>query len=81
MGILEEYHRCGFGRALIARAEEFCGATGRSFLTVKTLDSSAEYEPYARTRAFYRSMGFAPLEVFPTYWDVQNPCLLMAKRL
>lgn len=25
--------------------------------------------------------AFCPLEVFPLYWDEENPCLLMAKAL
>ena len=50
-------------------------------LTVKTLDASAEYEPYERTRAFYQKMGFIPLEVFTTFWNEENPCLYFAKRL
>ena len=30
---------------------------------------------------FYRSMGFAPLEVFPELWDPWNPCLTLVKIL
>jgi hypothetical protein len=48
---------------------------------VKTLDESAEYEPYNKTRAFYQKMGFIPLEVFTTFWNEENPCLFMAKYL
>ena len=79
MGVLREYHRQGVGSKLIAACEADCQAKHKTFLTVKTLDSSAEYEPYARTLDFYRAMGFAPLEVFPLYWDKDNPCLLLAK--
>ncbi len=49
------------------------------FLTVKTLDESADYPPYNGTRAFYRKEGFLPLEVFPTFWDEDNPCLFLAR--
>ena len=51
------------------------------FLTVKTLDESAAYEPYNATRAFYNKEGFYPLEVFTTFWDEENPCLFMIKVL
>ena len=53
MGILPGYHRRGYGRALVTAAEQFSVAQRRSFLLVKTLDYSSEYEPYARTRKFY----------------------------
>ena len=79
MGVLTEYHRQGVGSKLIAACEADCNSKAKIYLTVKTLDASAEYEPYHRTRDFYRAMGFMPLEVFPMYWDKDNPCLLMAK--
>jgi ribosomal protein S18 acetylase RimI-like enzyme len=81
LGVLESYHRQGIGRSLIETAERYCVDNGYLYLTVKTLDSSAEYEPYERTRAFYRKMGFIPLEVFKTFWNEENPCLFMAKWL
>jgi GNAT superfamily N-acetyltransferase len=81
LGVLEEYHRRGIGSGLLAAAERYCRDGGYRYLTVKTLDSSAEYEPYDRTRAFYQKMGFVPLEVFPTLWDEENPCLFLAKYL
>jgi GNAT superfamily N-acetyltransferase len=79
MGILPEYHRCGMGRALVARAEDHLRALGVWFLQVKTL-SSAHPDPfYARTRAFYEGAGFQPLEELPTLWGLENPCLIMVK--
>jgi len=81
LGVLEQYHRQGVGRALIESVEQYCVENGHQFLTVKTLDSSAEYEPYERTRAFYVKTGFLPLEVFTTFWNEENPCLFMAKYL
>jgi len=81
IGVLEQYHRQGVGRRLLAAAESYCIDNGYQVLTVKTLDSSAEYEPYERTRAFYQKMGFIPLEVFTTFWNEENPCLFLAKWL
>lgn len=81
MGILEEYHRQGIGKSLIEMAEKYCFDNGFKYLTVKTLDYSAIYEPYERTRNFYRKVGFVPLEVFTTFWDEENPCLFLAKHL
>ena len=79
MGILNEYHRHGIGHQLIKACVTHCKTEYKKFLTVKTLDSSAEYEPYDRTRNFYSAMGFIPLEMFPLHWDKDNPCLFLAK--
>ena len=81
MGVLESHHRSGIGTALMRTLEDRARAIGSKFLTVKTLDSSALYAPYDRTRSFYRKVGFYPLEVFTTVWDEENPCLFMAKYL
>lgn len=76
MGILQEFHHRGIGRALVQAGENYCTAQGAEFLTVKTLDESRPDDGYAKTRQFYLAMGFRPLEVFPTLWDEANPCLL-----
>lgn len=81
LGILEDYHRQGIGRCLLEAAEGYCIEHSYQYLTVKTLDASAQYEPYEKTRNFYHNMGFIPLEVFLTFWDEDNPCLFMAKFL
>ena len=79
MGILEAYHRQGLGKKIVETCEDYCRAHGMEFLTVKTLDSSREDAYYARTRMFYESVGFKPLEVFPTLWGPVNPCLFLVK--
>lgn len=79
MGILEDYHRHGIGRKLIECCETYCADQSTEYLTVKTLAGSAPSKSYAKTRQFYFAMGFRPLEVFPLYWDRENPCLFMAK--
>ena len=81
MGVLKEYHRQGSGKQLIKTCENYCQKMFIEFLTVKTLDASAKYEPYDRTRKFYMKMGFKPLEVFPLHWDKNNPCLFLVKHL
>ena len=81
MGVLKEYHRKGIGRRLIALCEEYCASNKMPFLTVKTLDESRESKSYEKTRKFYLSVGFLPLEVFPLLWDESNPCLFMAKSI
>ena len=81
MGVLEEYHGQGIGKKLIESCEDYCIANGKQFLTVKTVDASANYESYKNTLRFYLKMGFIPLEVFPQLWDESNPCLFLVKYL
>jgi len=81
IAVLPGEHGKGVGSALVERLERDLVAEGVEFLTVKTLDASVEYAPYAATRTFYQAMGFRPLETFPTLWSPGNPCLYMAKTL
>lgn len=81
MGVRPEYHRQGIGRALVRRVESILRQQSIEYWQVKTLASSHPDKFYARTRAFYFSMGFRPLEVFTQLWGEANPCMLMVKRL
>jgi ribosomal protein S18 acetylase RimI-like enzyme len=81
MGVERAWHRRGCGRALFAAAERMLSAQGARYLTVKTLAASHPDPFYAATRRFYEAIGFEPIEVFPTLWNEENPCLLMLKRL
>lgn len=78
-GVLREYHRMGIGHQIMKTCVGYCEENNYRFLTVKTLDESADYEPYNGTREFYKREGFYPLEVFTTFWDEDNPCLFMVK--
>jgi len=80
-GILPDYHRNGVGGILLEAAIKDAKSRGVKFMTVKTLDASANYEPYDRSRNFYLKHGFVPLEVFPQIWDESNPCLFLVKYL
>ena len=81
MGVLPELHGQGLGRALIAAAEARLAAEDRRFLTVKTLSPAHPDPHYARTREFYRAVGFVELEEFPTLWGAGTPCLMLVKVL
>lgn len=81
MGVLAPYHRQGVGKLLLQGAEEYARALGARFLTVKTLADAHPDQGYARTRQFYLAVGFLPLQVFPTLWGEENPCLFLAKPL
>ena len=73
MGVLQEYHRKGIGRALFEKAKEAAVRMGYSFMQVKTVQMG-RYEDYDRTNRFYLSLGFKEFEVFPLLWDEWNPC-------
>lgn len=79
MSVSEKYHRQGVGTMLVSCCEEYCKKNKMEFLTVKTLDESKKDENYEKTRLFYLSVGFRPVEVIPLFWNEENPCLFMAK--
>jgi ribosomal protein S18 acetylase RimI-like enzyme len=81
LGVKRRFHRQGIGRSLIGAAVKFAAGEGASFLTVKTLGPSNPDPNYAATRRFYHAVGFVPIEVFPTLWNANNPCLLMVRPL
>ncbi len=79
MGIKKEYHGKGIGTKLQHEIEEFAKEK-YEFMQVKTVDEG-HYKEYNQTVAFYKSVGFRKMEVFPTLWDEWNPCLILIKRL
>lgn len=81
LGVRRKWHRMGIGRALFAYAEQYLLERHFVYLTVKTVSSARANEHYAATRHFYEAIGFLPVEVFPTLWGADNPCLLMIKSL
>jgi len=81
IGILEEFQGRGIGKRLMEKVEQHLKSQGKRYLTVKTLGPSHPDEGYEKTRAFYRCVGFLPLEEFTTLWDENNPCLFMIKSL
>lgn len=77
MGIKKDYHRKGIGRDLFKACYGWCKEQGFEFLQVKTLDESHPDMNYRMTREYYLSMGFRPLECFPSLWGEANPCLIL----
>jgi N-acetylglutamate synthase-like GNAT family acetyltransferase len=74
-------HRHGIGQALLQAAEADLRRSGVHWLSVKTLSPSDPDEGYAKTRAFYTAMGFAPLQELLDLWNADNPALIMVKML
>jgi N-acetylglutamate synthase-like GNAT family acetyltransferase len=73
-------HRRGVGRALMTAVEQQLTDSPARLLHVKTLGPSYPDAHYARTRAFYESVGFLPMEELHDFWP-GNPCLIMVKSL
>ena len=80
MAVDPALHRRGAGRALVTALESDLSADDVEFLQVKTLGPSHPDPGYARTRQFYVSVGFQPLEEINGLWP-GNPCLIMIKTL
>ena len=80
MAVSPSWHQQGVGSALVSAVVSDLVADGCLLLQVKTLGASSPDEGYARTRAFYRSVGFLPLEETNDLW-ANNPCLIMVRSL
>jgi GNAT superfamily N-acetyltransferase len=81
MGVLPELHNQGIGRQMLDHVEDALAKEGVEFLQVKTLSSHRIDEGYERTRAFYLSCGFQPLEEFPDLWDHDSPAVQLIKKV
>jgi ribosomal protein S18 acetylase RimI-like enzyme len=79
MAVDPRLHRRGVGRALVQALEADLAADGGELLQVKTLGPSHPDAGYARTRKFYASLGFIPVEELTGLWGPDNPCLIMVK--
>lgn len=80
MAVHPEFHRQGIGQALVQIAETELQKRAVEYLQVKTLGLSKPDTNYEKTRKFYMSVGFRPLEEFSNLWE-ENPCLQMVKQL
>lgn len=78
MGVRPGFQGQGLGRMLVEALSERLREGGARYLMVKTLGPSHPDPHYARTRHFYRRLGFVPLEEMKDIWE-GNPCLLMVK--
>ena len=59
MGVRPNYHRGGVGKAMLEHLKDCLARARVNKILVSTLGDSVDYEPYARTRAFYRKSGFS----------------------
>lgn len=80
VGVRPDYHRKGLGKALFEAALARARELGCKTMTVETLSDKDPDAGYAKTRAFYLSMGFHPLFGLNPYGD-HSPMVYMAKIL
>ncbi|HHX23572.1 MAG: GNAT family N-acetyltransferase [Clostridia bacterium] len=81
MGVIPDSHNQGIGTSLMNKIVQWAKEKGYEFLQVKTLDESHPDKYYAKTRRFYTSVGFRPLECLPELWGRDNPCLIMIRHI
>ncbi len=81
MGVMSEYQRMGVGACLLNESESLLRKSKIKFLQVKTLSADRLDIYYDQTRKFYLKNKFIPLEVHPTLWGQENPCLQLLKCL
>lgn len=81
MGVRPEYQCRGVGKKLLQLLERQLIAQGVRILQVSTVADTVFYEPYARTRAFYRANGFQDYRVDRGYFPNGDDRLLLRKRL
>jgi GNAT superfamily N-acetyltransferase len=73
----------GVGAALVNHLLDELMADGLQVAEVKTLDHSAEYQPYVTTRAFWERRGFVQIDTIDPLpgWQAGNPAAIYVAAL
>jgi GNAT superfamily N-acetyltransferase len=73
----------GVGSVLIDELMSELAGGGVRVVEVKTLDRSAEYEPYVATRAFWEARGFIQIDTIDPFpdWPPGNPAAICVATL
>jgi ribosomal protein S18 acetylase RimI-like enzyme len=79
LGVLPEMQNKKIGNKLVSESLKESGEKYK-VCEVKTLSETDSYEPYKKTRAFYKSVGFIGIETIDPYpeWE-NNPCQIFVK--
>jgi GNAT superfamily N-acetyltransferase len=80
IAVARDYRGRGVGKSLIGRIFEDLTEDGCQLLSVHTVGPSFEDAAYEATRAFYRSVGFIPLEEHHGL-DWSGPTLILVRPL
>jgi len=81
--VLPSRRNSGIGTALVERCLAELAALGVSIVEVKTLDASANFEPYVATRAFWEQRGFIQIDCIDPLpgWDPGSPSAIYARSI
>jgi ribosomal protein S18 acetylase RimI-like enzyme len=73
----------GIGTTLVTDVLSDLRAGDVDLVLVKTLDQSADYPPFERTRAFWKRLGFIQIAVIDPFpgWQAGNPAALLVRSL
>jgi GNAT superfamily N-acetyltransferase len=73
----------GLGTVLLGRMLDELAADGVSVVEAKTLDRSADYQPYEATRAFWERKGFVQIDTIDPLpgWQPGNPAAIYVAAL
>lgn len=80
IGVRPQFHRLSIGHKLLGHVESHSTIPSTKLLHMKTIAPTSPDPFYARTRLFWESSGFIPMDA-PDLWDKHNPCLVMVKPL
>jgi ribosomal protein S18 acetylase RimI-like enzyme len=81
--VLPDRRGAGIGTALLDAVVASVAEEGLAILEVKTLDASADYEPYVATRGFWESRGFIQIDCIDPLpgWQPGNPSAIYVAAL
>jgi ribosomal protein S18 acetylase RimI-like enzyme len=80
LAVLPEKQGLGVGAKLVNDSLNELGSEYK-VCEVKTLSETSSYEPYKKTRSFYKNIGFVPIETIDPYpgWGEGNPCQIFVR--
>ncbi len=79
LGVVPDFHHQDVDRRLLCHVESSIAKCGVNVLQVKTLSPRTPDDGYERTRSFYLSCGFRPVERVTDTRGQKNPALVMFK--
>lgn len=68
IAVARDLHRAGIGKRMLDWMLERARAAAVPRIRVQTVAHTTDYEPYARTRAFYETCGFELESIDPKGW-------------
>ena len=83
IAVRDSHRGSGIGTALVERVVAELAPDGLALLEVKTLDPSADYEPYEAAAAFYERHGFVQIDTIDPFpdWEPGNPAAIYVAAL